>query len=82
MRFLILLGLISLSLYTPSAEASSAPRLCLDFGCFYTRHDVNDGSGVISLSGREPTSAPDISREEFEKNTQLYFGVKIFVLLQ
>lgn len=73
MRFLFLLSLLSLSLYTSSAEASSAPRLCLDFGCFYTRHDVNDGSGIISLSGREATYAPDISREEFERKYPIVF---------
>ena len=73
MRFLILLGLMSLSLYPLSVKASSAPRLCLDFGCFYTRHDVNDGSGVISLSGRDPTSALNISREEFEKKYPIVF---------
>lgn len=73
MRLAIIFLIFGLNFYVAGANASSAPRLCLNFGCFYTRHDVNDGSGLISLYGREPTYDPNISNEEFERKYPIVF---------
>lgn len=71
MRFeWIFLVILNVSLCAGSLEASTAPPLCLDFGCFYVRQETDKN---IRINGREATHSLNKNRQDADKKRPVVF---------